>query len=468
MSQPLRILIVEDEPKWAQAIKSNFLEIFNDLKLPCTIEAPDTIQKCREAIRRAAEIPYDLISLDISFSNDAAEDPIDGLALLGIISQWKAAWLVSILTGVESDTTVDDTYGEHRARLLQFELHSRASATFPPERLMVREKPDLSNTELLAKRLRQVCLYLRQSRIGRNRFRRLKEPCQIAVHELIDGQWIKRNSPEFNRAKKAMDFVKAFNKKYPKGPSTCSDSKRLGDYEMEIELDMLKKNGSKLAPAQWADDTVTLWQISFGCGEVISLPDNPNFETIAWLLRHPDEEFAAHQIGGEAADIGQEAVGFLHQNPGDGDMSDAEDDEDGEDDDEDPFQRENGGNRRDYDNNRAIQENLNTDDTAKETHAVYRREIQRKEAQLASANRRLRSILETEIAALRKALGDVRRNTVGGRSHETIKQHKSRAIAELREAGQVELADHLFTNIKIRNFKFCYAVEKGSIVWNTY
>jgi CheY-like chemotaxis protein len=336
MSQPLRILIVEDEPKWAQSIKSNFLEIFNDLKLPCTIEAPDTIQKCREAIRSAAENPYDLISLDISFSNDAAEDPIDGLALLGIISQWKASWLVSILTGVESDTTVDDTYGEQRARLLQYELHSRASATFPPERLMVREKPDLSNTELLAKRLRQVCLYLRQSRIGRNRFRRLKEPCQIAVHELIDGQWIKRNSPEFNRAKKAMDFVKAFNKKYPKGPSTCSDSKRLGDYEMELKFDVLKKIGKKSAPARWVYDTVTLWQISFGCGEVISLPDNPNFETIAWLLRHPDEEFAAHQIGGEAADIGQEAVGFDYQNPDEGGI---EYDEDDEDNDQDTFQR---------------------------------------------------------------------------------------------------------------------------------
>lgn len=465
MSQPLRILIVEDEPKWAQAIKSHFLEIFNDLKLPCTIEAPATIQKCREAIRSAAENPYDLISLDISFSNDVAEDPIDGLTLLGIISQYKAAWLVSILTGVETDTTVDDTYGERRARLLQYELHSRASATFPPERLMVKEKPDLSNTELLAKRLRQVCLYLRQSRIGRNRFRRLKEPCQIAVHELIDGRWIKRNSPEFNLAKKAMDFVKAFNKKYPKGPSTCRDSKRLADYETQIELDILKKIGRKLAPAQWADDTVTLWQISFGCGEVISLPDNPNFETIAWLLRHPDEEFAAHQIGGEAAEVGQQAVGFHHQHADEDDIADDEDDKE---DDEDPFQRENDGNRRDYEDNRRFQDNLNVKDTDKETHARYRKDIKRKEAQLVSANPRLRSILETEITHLRKALGEVRRNTVGGRSHETIKQHKSRAIAELREAGQIELADHLFTYIKIRNFKFCYAVEKGAISWNTY
>lgn len=464
MSQPLRILIVEDEPQWAQAIKSNFLEIFNDLKLPCTIEAPSTIQKCRDAIRSAAENPYDLISLDINFRQDAAEDPIDGLKLLAIISDYKAAWLVSILTGVESDETVDDTYGEHRARLLQYELHSRASATFPPERLMVKEKPALSNKELLAKRLRQVCLCLQQSRTGRNRFRRLNLHCQVAVYETTSGHWIKKNSPEFLRAQKAMKFVKAFNKEFPKGLSTCPDPKRAADYETELEYDLLKKNGRKLPDAELVEDIVTLRQISFGCGEVITLPDDPNFETIAWLLRHPDEEFAAHQIGGEAAEVGQEAVGFHHQNPADGGLLDVEVDDVGED----PFHRENDGNRRDFENNRGMQENLQVDETEKDSYADYRRQIKRREAQLDSANPRLRSKLEAEIADFRKVLGEVRKNAVGGRSHETIKQHKSRAIADLREAGQVELAEHLHKTIEISNFKFCYAVAKGSISWNTY
>jgi CheY-like chemotaxis protein len=470
MLQPLRILIVEDEPKWAQAIKTNFLEIFNDLKLPCTIEVPNTIQKCKEAIRNAVERPYDLISLDINFRQDAVAKPIDGLTLLEIIKKYKAAWLVSILTGVESDKTVDDTYGEQRTRELQYELHSRASATFSPERLMVKEKPALSNTILLAKRLRQVCLYLRQSRIGRNRFRRLEEPCQVAVHELIDKRLIKKSSPEFLRAQKAMKFVKEFNKEFPKGPSTCPDSQRVADYEMELKYDLLKKNGTKLEKAQWAEDIVTLRQISFGCGEVITLPDNPNFETIVWLLRHPNEEFAAHQIGGEAAELGRETVGFQHEAPADVGLLDAENDEDEEDDDdeEDPFHMENEGNRRDYGNNREIQDNLNVDVTERDSHAVYRRDIKRKEAQLDSANPRQRSKLEAEIADLRKALGEVRKYAVGGRSHETIKQHKSRAIADLREAGQLELADHLFNTIRIRNFKFCYAVEKGAISWNTY
>jgi len=53
MSQPLRILIVEDGLQRANVIESNLLEILNDLNIPRTIEGPAAVLELKTAIRKA-------------------------------------------------------------------------------------------------------------------------------------------------------------------------------------------------------------------------------------------------------------------------------------------------------------------------------------------------------------------------------------------------------------------------------
>lgn len=460
MSQPLRILIVEDEPRWAQAIKNQLLEILNDLGLPCTIEAPSSIRECKEKIRSASETPYDLISLDINFREDAGEVRTDGLKLLEIIKKYSAAWLVSILTGVESDSTVEDTYGFIRTRELQDELRFRACTTFPPERLLVLEKPQSDDKEMLTRRLSQVCMILRQSRVGRNLFRHINPPCLVACHRTIGGDLLKKDSDEFRRAKKAMEFVKSYE-----DPKAMPDPDKREQYEEELKLDILKKNGKKMADAEWIEDTVSLRQIRFGCGEVITLPEDPNFVTIAWLLRHPGQEFRADQIGGGAADLGRQAVDFHGANPDGADDEEYDDDQEEDDD----MNQDRRGEDRDYEADHASREGGEEwDKTEVESRAAYVRDLKKKENELENATGRRREILEAEIEDLNKALGTVRRRPVAGKTHGAIKQHISRSIGILKGAGQVELAEHLSKTIRPERGKFCYNVDPSQYFWDAY
>lgn len=461
MSQPIRILIVEDQPEWAKAIKTNLLEIFNDLGVPCTIEAPVTIKECKKAIHSASESPYDLITLDINYREDASDSPIDGLNLLGTIGKFQSAWMVSILTGVETDSTVEDTYGAARASLLQKELRSKAYTSFPPERLLVLEKPDLDDESMLQNRLRQVCLVLRQSLKGRNLFRPLELSCRVACHRTVKGDLIKKDSADFRRAKEAMEFVK----EYQEDPSAAQDPARKKQYQKELKLDVLEKKGSKLTNAEWVDDVVSLRQVRFGCGEVITLPDSPNFETIAWLLRHPGKQFEAHQIGGEVAEVGHMFDDAANAGYDDEDGDAAADYGTDEDDDDADYGHQ--GMDRDFDGGLHMGAAANDwDDTEAISHENYKRELREKRAKLETATGRQRQLLETQIEDLQAALGQVRKKAVGGKTHSSIKQHKSRAIAALKEAGQVELADHLEKTIRIEGGKFFYDVAPGTIIWN--
>lgn len=463
MSKPLRILIVEDELEWAKRIKSNLLEILHDLRLPCSIDAPESIQECKAAIRSAVEKPYDLITLDINYRNDSANEPTDGLKLLGIIGQYQSAWLVSILTGIAVDETVAATYGEERARQLQEELRSRAYTSFPPERLLVLEKPALDDAGKLAKHLRQICLILRQSLVGRNLFRPLELPCQVACHRTMNGDLIKRDSKEFRRAWEAMEFVK----KYESDPTSSQDPARKKQYEREIKLDILKKVGGskKLTNAEWVDDQVSLRQVRFGCGEVITLRDTPNFETIAWLLRHPGKPFKPHEIGGEAAELGRLSAEFQHS--GDADAKGGETEQFDPEDDDFDMSRDRQGKDRDFESGATMGDaGSDWDTTEAESRAAYKSALRKKEAELEIATGHQRNILESEIEHLKIAIGEVRKKAVAGKTHGLIKQHKSRTIAALKEAGQVELANHLEKTIRNKGSEFWYDVEPGSIFWN--
>jgi CheY-like chemotaxis protein len=462
MSQALRILIVEDEPRWTEAIKSNFMEILSDLGLPFIIDTPETIAKCREAIFSASERPYDLISLDINYREDGTDEPTDGLKLLRLIGRLKSAWLVSILTGVETDATVEDTYGTERARQLQEELRSRAYGSFPPDRLVVLEKPVSEDETMLANRLKQVCLILRQSLVGRNLFRPLRLTCQVACHRTVNGDLIKKDSKEFRRAKDAMEFVK----EYENDSNASKDPKKRKQYARELEFDVLEKNGKKLPNAEWVEDLVSLRQVRYGCGEVITLPDSPNFETIQWLLRHPGKEFEAHQIGGESAEVGRLFEDFQHSAIGNCEVNGAEEDEREEDDYTD-MNWDRHGEDRDFESNEMAGDTISKwDDTEALSRAVYKQDLTKKLAELENATGRRRNELESEIKALREAMGQVRKKAVGGKTHGLIKQHKSRTIAALREAGQVELANHLEKTIRNNGSKFWYDQEPGSIFWN--
>jgi len=136
------------------------------------------------------------------------------------------------------------------------------------------------------------------------------------------------------------------------------------------------------------------------------LEDGPAFETLEWLLRHPGEEFPANQIGGDNL----EAVG------NDWDEIDAE------------------------------------------TRREYLRQIARLKASLedSAIPQAQRRRLEEEIQAYQSELAKLRRGPVGGKAHEAIKKHKSRAIADMKLAGQLALAEHLEKHLRIEKGKFLY------------
>jgi CheY-like chemotaxis protein len=167
--KPIRILIVEDDPAILGALVDHYGSIFSARDFTSTIETANTVVLARRLAKDAAIHPYDLVSLDVNLG----DRQLTGIDVLDTLKRFQSAWMVVLLTGVETDTTLDATLGKRRADQLRSNLRRDAYTRFPAERLQVVEKPssDLSESEgqkLLANRLQQIALLYDE--IGRLRY----------------------------------------------------------------------------------------------------------------------------------------------------------------------------------------------------------------------------------------------------------------------------------------------------------
>lgn len=227
------MLIVEDEPALLQTLKRLYRQVFSALGFEdVTIVETSEPKEAKNLAKDAERNPYDFVSLDINLG--VAE--ITGLDVLSAFKRFKSAWMIAVLTGVETETSADATLGKGIAGKIRKQLRCDAYTRFWPERLIVVEKPApaLSQEEsakLLRNRLEQVArLYLE---IARQRY--IFRPIEVQGLERIPA----------------------------------------------------KKKGQK---RQFFNTKTQHWQIRFNCGDIRTLPYRAGFKTIYKLLSlGPDE-----------------------------------------------------------------------------------------------------------------------------------------------------------------------------------
>jgi CheY-like chemotaxis protein len=422
MKTKQNILIIEDDPAWATVIKDAIESVLDDMRFKCVFEIPETNRQRRDAVRAAADQPYDLVSLDIHLANDGSTtEPIDGLYLLDLIRRYNAAWMVSIFTGIENDETVGSTYGTEAASRLQNNLRARAYASFSPDRLLVTEKPAL-NSNMVDNRIRQICMILLHSSSARNLFRALKLENLTPYGETITGELLSQDSKEYKIAEKAHKFVQTYETKFSQERKKTVRE----EYLRQKGLDVLAKNGKRLKNTQWIEGVIELRQIRFNCGEVVTLPDGPYFRTVAKVLEKPGKEFSSHELFGES-DEAPTTKGFDLQ--------------------------------------MGTTSEIDVDITDIETRKSYIENMRRLKNQLETAEGNTRKRILQDIADFKGALKRLRTGVKGGKGSTTVGQHKSRCISRLKEHGQVELALHLEKYLKIENFKIVYKVPPGEFLW---
>ena len=224
---PIRMLIVEDDPKLLSALDELYRTAFARLGYEPAIEQAVTVADARSLAKAAKSNPYDIVSLDVNLG-DAV---LTGLDVLETLKRFRSAWMVALLTGVETDATADATMGKTRAGNLRKQLRRDAYSRFPAERLLVVEKPSSEASpaeaqQLLANRLEQIALVYEE--VGRLRY--VFRPIEVASLERVSA---------------------------PKGKKT----KRT-----------------------FIETTALLWQIRFNCGEIRTLPNMSGFRTLHYLL----------------------------------------------------------------------------------------------------------------------------------------------------------------------------------------
>ena len=232
----IRILIVEDDKKLRQTLETHYRSILQSYDFQVTIEKAETVEEARRLAKAAKPNPYDLVSLDV-FLGDPA---MTGLHVLDTLNRFQSAWMVALLTGVETDATVDQTMGRARGDTLRKQLRRDAYARFPAERLLVVEKPSASipipeAEKLLTNRLWQIAAVYQEV----SRLRYIFRPIEVVSLERVPG---------------------------PKA-STPNKPKR-----------------------KFIETTSLHWQIRFNCGDIRTLPDKAGFKTLHHLLSlEPDQ-----------------------------------------------------------------------------------------------------------------------------------------------------------------------------------
>jgi CheY-like chemotaxis protein len=171
----IRILIVEDDEKQLAQIKGFYKQCFlEQLDIePEFAEARSFAEAARLAKSQSDSPKYDLVSLDVNLGDSAKT----GLDVLQIFNAFNSAWMVALLTGVETDRALDKTLGKEKGGRIRNELRRDAYLKFPAERLVVVEKPapTLKPAEqaiLLESRVNQIVLLYEQISMLRYVFRR--------------------------------------------------------------------------------------------------------------------------------------------------------------------------------------------------------------------------------------------------------------------------------------------------------
>ena len=252
------MLLVENEKELLQKLKILYRDAFNTQGFSSvTIEQAETVKEARELARQAHTNPYDLVSLDV----DLGDAEITGLDVLGDLKRFHSAWMVALLTGVETQKTLDDTMGTEKAEQLRKELRRDAYASFPAERLLVVEKatsalPDKEASTLLGNRIRQIALIYEE--IGRLRY--IFRPIEV------------------------------------------------------ISLERVKASKGKRTKRKFIETEALHWQIRFNCGDLRTLPHHTGLKTLHHLLsmeRHeslPAEQALAIEPKIEKEEVKSEPV----------------------------------------------------------------------------------------------------------------------------------------------------------------
>lgn len=223
----VRILIVEDDAKILATLGELFYIVFYSHGYRAVIEHACTVDEARRCAKAARSKPFDFVSLDVNLG-DAM---LTGLDVLDTLKRFHSAWMVALLTGVETDATVNQTMGTDRGDYLRKHLRRDAYARFPAERLLVVEKPSagLFSKEayiLLSDRIEQIALVYEE--VGRLRY--VFRPVEVTSLKRIPA---------------------------PKGAN--------------VKRTFI--------------ETVSLhWQIRFNCGELRTLPDMAGFKTLNYIL----------------------------------------------------------------------------------------------------------------------------------------------------------------------------------------
>jgi CheY-like chemotaxis protein len=230
---PLRILIVEDEPELLAGLVEQYRGIFSEKGYRVEIEQADAVDQARRLAKQAKGNPYDLVSLDVNLGDNR----LTGLDVLDTLKRFRSAWMVALLTGVETDPSLDAALGESRAGDIRRHLRRDAYSRFPAERLQVVEKPSQSleapkQRTLLANRLEQIALVYEE--VGRLRY--VFRPIEVTSLERIP-----------------------------------------------------QPKGSK-GPRKFIETTALHWQIRYNCGEIRTLPNLSGFRTLHYLLSRDRNE----------------------------------------------------------------------------------------------------------------------------------------------------------------------------------
>lgn len=227
----IRMLIVEDEADLLALLKKTYREVFiAQGYTSITIETASTVEEARDLARQAQAHPYDLVSLDVNLG----DADLSGLDVLASLKRFQSAWMVSLLTGVETDASIDTIMGAEEGERLRKSLRSAAYRKFPAERLLVVEKPSrfLPQEEaqsLLQNRIEQIALVFGE--VGRLRY--IFRPLEVV----------------------SLERVKA-----------------------------TKEQKNKKGARKFIETTSLHWQIRFDCGDIRTLPDKAGFKTLHRIL----------------------------------------------------------------------------------------------------------------------------------------------------------------------------------------
>ena len=233
-----RILIVEDDPILLPLLETHYRRLFEAQGYETvTVETAKSADEAKERARKATRKPYDFVSLDVNLGKTSVEmgRVLTGLDVLRVLKAYNSAWMVVLLTGVDTDASLDATVGKADAEVIRRKLRRDAYQNFFPERLQVVEKP-------------------RNSDLG------------TGVPTAEEGL--------LNRLNQIVDVFRVVSQQRYVFRTVIVDS--------VVRVPVPQKEGkakSKLMPVK-----VTRWQIRYNCGEQLTIEGCKGFEIVHHLL----------------------------------------------------------------------------------------------------------------------------------------------------------------------------------------